>query len=127
MVAQWDTIPAFLAGQGWTRSNRIFVFEVINAVDRLQLNLVIGPGLDLVRQAIFEVTQRHPQVFRGGRKKLARKWTTVHVRRFLAKRDYEDADFDLLSDKVRRQWEQFLEKDLPNIRSAIAEASWPEV
>jgi hypothetical protein len=127
VVAQWDTIPAFLAGQGWTRSNRMLVFEVTNAVDRLQLNLIIGPGPAPVRQAIFKVTERHPQVFRGGRRRLATKWTTVYVRRFLAKRNYEDADFDSLADKVRTQWQQFLERDLPGIRSVIAEASWPEV
>jgi hypothetical protein len=126
-LAQWDTIPAFLTSQGWTSTNRILAFEFTNAVDRLQLGLIIGPGPAPIRQAIFDLTQRHPQVFRGGRRRLATKWTTAYVRRFLNRRDYEDADFDQLAEKVRGQWAQFLERDLPEIRRVIAEAEWPEV
>jgi hypothetical protein len=29
--------------------------------------------------------------------------------------------------KARKQWEQFLERDLPEIQRVIAEADWPEV
>jgi hypothetical protein len=126
-LAQWDTIPAFLTSQGWTSTNRILAFEFTNAVDRLQLGLIIGPGPAPIRQAIFDLTQRHPQVFRGGRRRLATKWTTAYVRRFLNRRDYEDADFEQLAEKVRGQWAQFLERDLPEIRRVIAEANWPEV
>jgi hypothetical protein len=126
-LSEWDKVPAQLSGQGWTGSERVLRFEFGNRSDQLRLILVIGPGPDSVRRAIFQTVKKHPQVFRGGRKRLATKWTTAYVRRFLAKRDYEDADLETLIDKVRKQWQQFLNQDLPAIRECIAQVEWPEI
>ncbi len=126
-VAEWDTIPTLLAGQGWTRSGRILLFEFQNSPDQLSLRLIIGPGPDEVRQTAFQTTQQHPQVFRKGSKRLYTKWTTVYVRRFLTKGDYEDADFGALAEKVEKEWSRFLNQDLPAIRNAIADVEWPEL
>ena len=73
------------------------------------------------------MTSSHPRVFRGGSKRLYTKWTTVYVRRFLARRDYEDADLETLTEKVKAEWEKFVSQDLPAIREAIARMTWPEV
>jgi len=126
-VSNWDSIPAQRTGQGWTRSRRILLFEFQNAPDSLTLRLIIGPGPMNVRQAVYEITSKHPQIFRGGRKKLSLKWTTVYQKRFLTSRDYRDADFDTLATKVRKQWSQFLDQDLPSIRDTISKVAWPEI
>ena len=112
-LTEWDDIPVLQLGQGWTRSGRMLMFEIQNTPDSITLRLVIGPGWDEVRKAIYRTTKEFPQVFRGGSKRLYTKWTTVHVHRLVTKRDYEDADYENLTEKMRKSWEHFVKRDLP--------------
>lgn len=42
-LKDWD-VPALQAGQGWTRSGRMRLFECQNLPESLKLKLIIGPG-----------------------------------------------------------------------------------
>lgn len=126
-VAEWDRFPAYTTGTGWTPSRRILLFEFVNSADRLQINFTIGPGRDEVRQLIFQTAREHPHLFQRARKRLFPKWTTIYVKRFLTKRDYEDADIEGLAGKIRHHWDEFISRDLPNIKEVINRVEWPEI
>jgi hypothetical protein len=124
---QWDVMPAQGSAKGWTETNRLLLFEFQNSATRLVLKLVLGPGPQPVRQAIYEQAAENPRVFRGMLKRLYTKWTQLYRKQFLVERDYEDADLETLMEKVQNQWSRFLSEDLPAIRHAIMEMEWPEL
>lgn len=126
-LAEWDGIPVLQLGKGWTRSGRMLMFEIQNTPDSITLRLVIGPGPDEVRKVIYHTTEEFPQVFRGGSKRLYTKWTTVHVHRLVTRRDFEDADYENLTEKVRKSWDIFVKRDLPAIQEAISGTAWPNL
>lgn len=126
-LAEWDDVPVLKLGQGWTRSGRILMFEIQNTPDSIALRLLIGPGPDEVRKVIYHITEEFPQVFRGGSKRLYTKWTTVHVHRLVTRRDFEDADYENLTEKVRRSWDIFVKRDLRAIQEAISGIAWPDL
>ncbi len=122
-MKELDVFPAQRGGQGWTDSNRVLLFEFKNSPDQLQLHLVIGPGPQTIRQAIHQVAVKHP-FFSKAVKPLSTKWAMIYLRRFLSPHDYKDPES--LEGKVRKEWNLFLEQDLPAIRQAMAQVEWPE-
>ena len=74
-----------------------------------------------VTQILHQATLRYPGIFRGARKRLGFKWSTVCKQPILARRDYEDPDFESLMEKVQEKWASYLSQDLPAIRKLIHE------
>ena len=79
---------------------------------------MIGPGPQEIREALLDQAKGAgpPLGIKGQPGKL---WTTVYSQKLL-----QDSDFDVLTvgereDRVREQWEIFLEKDLPVIRAGL--------
>ncbi len=124
---EWDRIPSLMTGQGWTATGRLLLFEFYNGPDQLTLYLIIGPGPDKVRQTLHRVVLQHPSVFRRAARNLSQKWTMVYHRPFLRRKEYEDLNFDVLSEKIRKEWAKFLADDLPAIRNIINGIEWPPV
>jgi hypothetical protein len=61
---EWDQ-PALLTAKGWTRSNRIVLFEFWYYPDDLRLFPFIGPGPEEIRRKLFDVVESHPDTFSG--------------------------------------------------------------
>ncbi len=125
-IADWDSFPALRSGYGWTPSGRILLFEFQNYGDQLSLKLIIGPGPDALRKTIYQTASEYPRIFRGRSKRLSPKWTTIYNRRFLARRDYEDPDFEALTNKIKDEWEKFISQELPALREVVENMEWPE-
>lgn len=123
----WDQYGVLLSGEGWTPSGRILLFGFVNRADHLALHLYIGPGPQVIREAILETCQRHDSVLNGTRGSVNKKWKTIHKRPFLTTSDYEDPDFDSLTDKISSRWERFLESELPQINQIVGEVPWDEL
>ncbi|NOZ55674.1 MAG: PD-(D/E)XK nuclease family protein [Calditrichaeota bacterium] len=126
-LLEWDEVGVLKRGRGWTPTGRILLFEFRNSSNRLTLNLVIGPGPDPIRQILHQTALRHPRIFRGVSKRLYPKWTTIYKAAFLRGEDYEESDFEVLTDKIDKAWKKFLTDDLPAIRKIITETGWPPV
>jgi len=126
-LTEWDDVPALRSGQGWTPSGRLLLFEFENKPNRLTLYLIIGPGPDALRQTLHATALRHPKIFRGALKRLYSKWTMIYKRSFLRRTDYEDPDFEILTEKIRKEWAKFLADDLPALRNIISGIEWPPV
>ncbi len=126
-LSEWNDIPPLRSGKGSRPSGPVLLFEFQNDPDRLTLYLLIGPGPDAVRQKIHGTALQYPDIFRGALKHLYPKWTMIYKRPILRPRDYEDADFDSLAERVKRDWAKFIANDLPAIRKIVNRIEWPPV
>jgi hypothetical protein len=116
-----------LKSGGWSRQNRILLFEFINEPQEhiIRLNLVIGPcepGAEKVREKLFKLCQSRGDLFNRAVKKkiLAAKYSTVRSQDILAKKDFEGSDIEELWEKIRPVWRHFVAQDLPSLVSAVS-------
>jgi hypothetical protein len=113
--------------QGWSEDIDPFYFEFENYSDELWLFMGINSANapQPILQAIHQFALSHPQTFLGVRPRLNPRFTTIYKKQFLISKNYEDADFDSLIEKLKVNWHKFLTQDLPAIRQALAEIEWP--
>ena len=121
-VTDWDT-PALLTSTGWTESKRLLLFVFHNNPDSLDLQLFIGPGPEATRQGLLEMARTNPNIFvmppnRNGR------FLKVYSRDLLKQEAYGNLDAGEREEEVRKQWGEFLAKDLPRIDAALKEGAW---
>lgn len=126
-IEEWDRIPVLTQGQGWTRSGRVLLFEVQVLGDRLQLTLIVGPGPAHAREALYQLAESNPKLFKGRTTKLYPKYTTLMTQRWLGPTEYAEQDNELMIEKLAAQWTRFIDKDLPEIRAKIASIDWERV
>lgn len=112
----WD-FPALLESQGWTSSHRILLFEFVNRIDSLKIDLVIGPGPLETRQKLLHTFHKPND---------RKKWHThIHIPicSILKKESYEDSD-DEIAEEMKKQWQFFLEYELPKLDAKIKAQEW---
>jgi len=124
----WDRFPPQLTGEGnWVPSNRILVFEFDNRADNLSLKLIIGPGPQPVRKGIHQAFKEQLELFNVASGATYTKFKTVYKKTLLTSRDYEEGDWESLEKKVQQRWQQFLERDLPQIMQVVCEITWDKL
>lgn len=112
--------------EGWTKSKRIFLFEFVNSGNKLDLKLLIGPGIEEYRKRLLDVCCKDSSLFKLANRKFSTKWHTVYKKRFLAKKDIEDTDLSEFSDIIDKKWNDFLQKDLFKIEEHFKKYWAPE-
>ena len=127
-VKVWDDAPAIPTAEGWTETRRILLFVVYNESDSLDLHLSIGPGPESIRRGLFEMAANH-DVFVEPRPNddkaiRARTWPLIFTRHLLRPNAYEKLDQEQREQEIRKQWGEFLDKDLPRIEDAVASETW---
>jgi hypothetical protein len=115
---EWDR-TSLKAGQGWTASGRILVFEFMNSQNRLKLGLHIGPGPEHIRQKLFDMAQTHAPLFKTQSKSLNRQFNMIYGKSFLVPKDYEDTNIEQITKEIRKHWSDFLSNDLPRILEVV--------
>jgi len=121
-VEDWKKVPEFNVGVGWAHAPATIAFQFSNSPNRLGLYLLLGPVQpddSYIRQTIFDYARTHPDVFRGCRPALARKWTRLYRMPFLGARDFEDASLDDLKQLIEPKWNQFVQEVLPRLNAHI--------
>ncbi len=115
-------LPLLRQCTGWTKSHRILMFEAVNEPTDLSIKLYIGPGVITVRQKLLDFASQHQPPFktssRGGTQ-----WSTIFNRVLLNSKAYELHGDEFVA-KLKQQWNEFIEKDLPTIVSVIAGEEW---
>jgi len=101
--------------EGWSKSKRILLFEFYNYDQKLHINLYIGPGPEAYRKQLFDLCCENPGLFKLTQRKFGIKWHSVYQKKFLTKRDIEDAAFSDLSEAIDKKWDDFIGGDLPKI------------
>jgi len=110
--AAWET-DALKAGEGWTPSGRMLLFEVDNAPERLGIRLWVGPGPAETRSRLVEAARKQSSPFRVSRE--GAKWIPIYTRSFLRQQDYDEATVDQIEVTIRDRWERFVKDDLPKL------------
>ena len=64
-------------GDGWTKSKRILLFEIVNYGKSVDMILLIGPGNSLVREAIYNHV-KGIELFNKVSAKLTLKWASIY-------------------------------------------------
>jgi len=111
-LKDWD-IPMLKAGQGWTRSGRMLLFEFQNLPESLRLKLIIGPGPRETREKLLQIALQNQPPFKPLAKVLNRLYNEIYAHNFLSAKAYSEATEKELEDKIREYWKHFLETDLP--------------
>ena len=101
--------------EGWSKSKRIIMFEFSNYDVRLHLNLYLGPGPDEYRNKLFDFFCREPGLFKLAQRKFGTKWHCVYQKKFLSKKDKEDATISDISAIIDKKWDDFIGGDLQKI------------
>jgi hypothetical protein len=83
--------------------------------------LVVGSGPNEVREKLFALMQRNPQLFRGADKESSEDdWIYLYKSVFVPKDLRVSAAESVIQDTIKKCWEQFLRDDLPALRKAVA-------
>jgi hypothetical protein len=104
-------------GEGWTKSKRIFLFEIYLHDNQANLRLYIGPGDNDYRESLRQFLFKQKDFFKLIDRKFGTKYHAVYQRRILTKRDFEEKDDDELKESASRKLSEFFEKDLPKIEN----------
>ena len=118
--ALWDSNPLQISGSGWTKTKRVLLFEIHNMPESVAIKLIIGPGDTGYRSAIWDLANKDKSLFKGGLSKLYPKYSQIYVKKFLAKKDYEDPDVEDLKAKIQKRWDAFIEGDYEAILDTLS-------
>lgn len=118
----WEEVPAFNAGDsahGFLR----FVFQN-NQPDRLDLVLETSRGDEKIRRKLYEMGQKDESLFNDLEDPETDEKPKLYRRTFVTPEFYKDASDTARVQELRRQWDEFLDKDLPRIETALKEETW---
>jgi hypothetical protein len=92
--------------------------------DRLELFLETKPGDEGVRRKLFEMGQRDELLFNFLQDPDTGRYPKLYRRTFLEPDSHKGVGEGDLTEKIRSQWEEFHDKDLPRIEEAVASETW---
>lgn len=118
---EWYVEP-FTQGQGWTASGQMLLFECYHSGDNLKIVLYLGPGPENLRQMLFSMAMGNTPPFRCQSRSLKTKYNSIYSRKLLQSKDYEEADLDDIKIKIEKEWNEFLQHDLPKIKKIVRES-----
>jgi PD-(D/E)XK nuclease superfamily len=110
----------------WTSTRRMLLFQFDNLPDKINLQLVVGPGPEEARQRLLDTALRNGSPFNPRNKTLNNKWNLLFRKNVvrLSEGAQEEDDEEEIKQEIRRAWERFLEEDLHKIDEAIKAESW---
>lgn len=106
--------------EGWTKSRRLILFELVNQADRVILKLLLGPGPAPVREFIHHRITEIGAPFTHAHYKFYPKWWTFYGRKWLTSKQYRENTLEDLRERVRVLLADLVEKDLPALEAALA-------
>jgi len=118
----WD-VPILKKGAGWIPSNRILLFEFYNGPEKIALRLHIGPGDMQIREKLYDMASADKKMFKASGK-LNPKWKSIYSHNFATINDLQENEYELIIEKIGKQWQKFLEDDLPAIRDVLKGEKW---
>lgn len=112
-----DFIPK--EGKGWTKSNKILLFEIKNYYDGVSLYLIIGPGPVEIREKINNIAKENTKLFNTANRKFTKKWFSIYKKKWISKKNFEDLDITEVRKIIGKKFDSFKKEDLPRIEEEI--------
>ena len=104
-VKNWDDLPGFTSGSGWTPSGRILLFEITWAEGEIKAGLVLGPSQPHVRKTYMDALEQ------GGAyafPKPLRKWKWLETETLFEIKEDEPFDHALALNEVKENFFKFV-------------------
>ena len=115
-----DDIPALKQGAGWTKSNRLLLFELKYYTGRLVL--IIGPGPDETRRRIYDLVEKDggvPGVVVRRASQLSKSFHIVYSIPLLGKSGAAAPDYERGHLQVEQAIASFYNNDYPRLVEAL--------
>jgi len=106
-------------GDGWTRTNRILLFELNNNSNGVDLYLIIGPGPQDIREKLYAIAKRNLSLFNKSKRNLTKQWFTIYKKSILRPKEYEDKEAEEIRKLIEEKLTKFKSLDLPKIEYEI--------
>ena len=118
----WDAVSLQkMCSAQWTKSKRLVMFEFFNYADRLEFKLTIGPGEIAHKQAVYNAVKGlnisgaiNSQLNPDG-------YSPIFCQDVLTAADYFEEDWQGIQNKISEFWQNFNDKEMPEIRNAFNE------
>ena len=97
-------------GEGWTKSKRILLFEIINYDKAASLVLYIGPGNSTIRESIYNHVKGN-ELFNKTAAQLTKKWAAIYKIKLSSISRLEGKTKEELKEKLSVPFNKFLDND----------------
>jgi hypothetical protein len=125
-VRAWDS-PALHVAQSYTKTDRILLFSVWSWTspfpEGVTIYLEIGSGDSHTREKLFNVVKNNRDVFEVT-DETQDDIAQIYKRSLLTPDFYENTTNQQREEEIRKQWDEFLDKDLPRIEEALKKETW---
>ncbi|RSV34694.1 hypothetical protein CA234_20815 [Sphingomonas sp. ABOLE] len=122
---EWDKGLQFRAdSSSWSKTGRGLLFEVKtypNKPGRVNVSLIIGPGPQDARHAIYEEAKGRPDLFVGLVKPMGAKWATIFSRDLLSAERATTMSAEQQANNLRLAWSDFQATTMPALIEAVSE------
>lgn len=111
-------------GEGWTKSNRILLYEFQNKGGKIVLKLIIGPVKDNdtdIRERVFELASENKNIFKGKVSKLTPKYTQIYAVPVISKEVMEGGDMEAIGNDIDTFVSRFVNEDMKKVDDIIKE------
>lgn len=115
-----DVIPK--DGEGWTKTNRILLYEIQNKGAKIVFKLVIGPTIEIstgIRKKVYDLSDKNEKIFIGKVKKLTTKYTQIYSIPMVSKEIMETGDMEAIKEEVENFIARFVNDDMKKIDEII--------
>jgi hypothetical protein len=121
----WDAMLAFKTDPAeWSRTGRGILFEVktyTNKPGRVNVSVIIGPGDQDRRRAIYEAARGRPELFVGLVKPMGVKWVTIFSRDLQTPEQAAKLSAEQQANNLRLAWSEFQAEVLPGLITGVLE------
>jgi hypothetical protein len=105
-------------GEGWTKSHRLLLFEILTTEKAVNLMLYIGPGDGEIRQMLYDHVVDVP-LFKQTNKTLSPKWASIYKFKLAAVSTLDEEPKDVIKEKLQGRMNKFFENDYKKIESHL--------
>ena len=109
-------------GEGWTKSNRILLYEFQNKGGKIVLKLILGPVKDNdsdIRERVFELASENKNIFKGKVSKLTPKYTQIYAVPVISKEVMEGGDMEAIGNDIDTFVSRFVNEDMKKVDDII--------
>lgn len=107
-----DSIVGFI-GEGWSKQiKRLLLFEIENGEDKYTLKLIIGPGNQEVREALYLKAKENIELYHSAKNSLTPTYTTIYSKKILNREQLSSYSLEQLKNYIIARLEEFIESDL---------------
>jgi hypothetical protein len=116
-VSDWDALPGFRNGEGWTPSRRFILFELSRSETEVKISVILGPGPAEIRNHLFQAIQNSDIRAPGS---LAKKYKWLRSLSLIRLADVDAAEVEDQRAAILLRLEDFFREVVPKFSAVLA-------